>query len=162
MKNLKREESDYMPDIKGDPRDFYEPVYTIGVAAAKLGVSVHTLRLYETEGLIIPYKTDSGRRLYSDLELEKVKCIKKMIQEEGLNFEGIRRLLAFVPCFKLRKCNTSHGAKCPAYNIKTRPCWATEEKCADPYPSCRDCPVYRKIVSCEDVQNLVYRSFCQS
>ena len=43
MKNLKREESEYMPDIKGDPRDFYEPVYTIGVAAAKLGVSVHTL-----------------------------------------------------------------------------------------------------------------------
>lgn len=161
MKAVK-DESDYNPDVNRDSRDFYEPVYTIGVAAAKLGVSVHTLRLYEAEGLIITHKTETGRRLYSDLELEKVKCIKKMIQEEGLNFEGIRRLLAFIPCFKLRKCNSKYGKTCNAYNISTKPCWATTEKCIDPYPTCRDCPVYRKIVSCEDVQNLVYSSFCRS
>ena len=158
MKNLKNEPHETDRDL----RDFYEPVYTIGIAASKLGVSVHTLRLYETEGLIVTYKTATGRRLYSDLELEKVKCIKKMIQEEGLNFEGIRRLLAFIPCFKLRKCRSKQGKRCNAYNISTQPCWATEEKCVDPYPSCRDCPVYRKIVSCEDVQNLVYNSFCRS
>ncbi len=161
MKTIK-DETEYMPEIKGDPRDFYEPVYTIGVAAQKLGVSVHTLRLYETEGLIIPFKTDTGRRLYSDLEIEKVKCIKKMIQEEGLNFEGIRRLLAFVPCFKLRNCSSKQGNSCSAFNMTTRPCWATEEKCHDPYPSCRDCPVYKKIVSCEDVEKLIYSSFCKS
>ena len=153
---------DEMPDESRYTRDFYEPVYTIGVAAQKLGVSVHTFRLYETEGLIIPFKTDTGRRLYSDLEIEKVKCIKKMIQEEGLNFEGIRRMLAFIPCFKLRKCTSRQGKNCAAFNMKTRPCWATEEKCHDPFPSCRDCPVYKKIVSCEDVQNLVYSSFCRT
>jgi predicted site-specific integrase-resolvase len=32
----------------------YEPIYTIGPAAQKLGISVPTLRLYEKEGLIIP------------------------------------------------------------------------------------------------------------
>jgi len=160
--NTIKDESEYTPEVNRDSRDFFEPVYTIGVAAAKLGVSVHTLRLYETEGLIITHKTPTGRRLYSDLELEKVKCIKKMIQEEGLNFEGIRRLLAFVPCFKLRKCSSKHGTLCRAYNISTKPCWATAEKCMDPYPTCRDCPVYRKIVSCDDVQNLVYSSFCKT
>ena len=160
--NKIKNESDYTPELTNYSRDFYEPVYTIGVAASKLGVSVHTLRLYETEGLIITYKTPTGRRLYSDLELEKVKCIKKMIQEEGLNFEGIRRLLAFVPCFKLRECASKHGTLCKAYKIRTKPCWATEEKCLDPYPSCRDCPVYQKIVSCEDVEKLVYSSFCKS
>ncbi len=160
--NTLKDESDYNPDINRDSRDFFEPVYTIGVAAAKLGVSVHTLRLYEIEGLIITHKTSTGRRLYSDLELEKVKCIKKMIQNEGLNFEGIRRLLAFIPCFKMRKCSSKHGALCNAYMIRTKPCWATEEKCLDPYPSCRDCPVYKKIVSCEDVEKLVYSSFCKS
>jgi MerR family transcriptional regulator/heat shock protein HspR len=161
MKPLK-DESGYTPEIKGYPRDFYEPIYTIGVASQKLGVSVHTLRLYEAEGLIIPFKTGTGRRLYSDLEIEKVKCIKKMIQEEGLNFEGIRRLLAFVPCFKLRKCKSKNGKLCEAFQMQTRPCWATEEKCFDPHPSCRDCSVYRRIVSCDDVQNLVYSSFCRS
>jgi len=139
-------------------RDFYEPVYTIGVAATKLGVSVHALRLYEAEGLLIPFKTETGRRLYSDLELEKTRCLKKMIQEEGLNFEGIRRILAFVPCWKLRKCGSRNGSECPAYNVRTRPCWASNEKCLHPYPSCRDCPVYRGIVSCEDVHDLVYSS----
>ena len=73
-------------------RKFTEPIYTIGVAAGKLSISVHTLRLYEAEGLIIPFRTETGRRIFSDLELEKVKCIRSMIQEEGLNFEGIRRI----------------------------------------------------------------------
>ncbi len=159
--NKIKDNSENSHEIDRNSKRFFEPVYTIGVAASILGVSVHTLRLYETEGLIITHKTPTGRRLYSDLEIEKVKCIKKMIQGEGLNFEGIRRLLAFVPCFKLRKCGSKHGTMCKAYNINTRPCWATEEKCFDPYPTCRDCPVYRKIVSCEDVEKLVYSSFCR-
>ena len=52
---------------------FYEPVYTPAVVANKLHLSTHTLRLYEAEGLIIPCRTNTGRRLYSDVELEKIK-----------------------------------------------------------------------------------------
>lgn len=140
-------------------RDFYEPVYTIGVASTKLGLSVHTIRLYEAEGLIIPFKTETGRRLFSDLELEKIKCIKKMIQEEGMNFEGLRRMLAFIPCWKLRDCSPETIEQCVRTGeVRKRPCWSTDEKCLHPYPSCRECPVYRSIVSCEDVQALVYDS----
>ena len=111
-------------------RSLIEPVYTIGVAAAKLNVSVHSLRQYEREGLILPFKTASGRRLYSDLELKKVRCIKRMIQEDGLNFEGIRRLLALVPCWILRNCSQKHRDACRAYHRAERPCWDTEEKCS--------------------------------
>ena len=140
---------------ESDNRRFTEPVYTIGIAAKKVGVSVHTLRLYESEGLIIPHKTETNRRLYSDLEIEKVKCIRSMIQDEGLNFEGIRRMLSLAPCWKLRECNSNQGKDCKAYLVRTRPCWATEEKCINPLPSCRDCPVYNKLVHCEDIQNLI-------
>ncbi len=136
-------------------RSFYEPVYTIGVAANKIGMTVHLLRLYEQEGLIIPFKTKTGRRLYSDLELEKVKCIRSMIKDSGLNFEGIRRIVSLVPCWKLRNCNSDEGRQCHAYMDRTTACWASEEKCLDPLPSCRDCAVYRKIASCEDVQRLI-------
>jgi len=140
-------------------RDFYEPVYTIGVASTKLGLSVHTIRLYEAEGLVLTYKTETGRRLLSDLELEKIKCIKKMIQEEGMNFEGLRRMMAFIPCWKLRDCSPETVDKCVrSGEVRKRPCWSTEEKCLHPLPSCRECDVYRKIVSCEDVQALVYES----
>lgn len=141
-------------DIKKG-RAFTEPVYTIGIAAEKSGLSVHTLRLYEAEGLIIPAKTSTGRRLYSDLELEKIKCIHSMIQDDGLNFVGIRRLLGLVPCWKLRKCKSNEGKNCKASQKRTRPCWATSEKCIDPYPSCRDCPVYQGLVHCTDVERYI-------
>ncbi len=139
-------------------RDSNEPVYTIGVAAMKLGISVHSLRQYENEGLIIPFKTPTGRRLYSDLEMEKIICIKDMIQSQGLNFEGIRRMMAMVPCWRLRNCSESTKNKCKVLKNKTRPCWASEEKCTHPLPSCRDCAVYRKIVHCDDILPLIYGS----
>ena len=66
---------------------YYEPIYAIGFAAKKLQVSIPSLRQYEFEGLILSSKTDTGRRIYSEMEIDKVKCIKKMIQKHGLNFE---------------------------------------------------------------------------
>jgi len=138
------------------PKDYYEPVYTIGVAAAKLGISVYSFRQYEDEGLIIPHKTPTGRRLYSDLELEKIKCIKDMIQKEGLNFAGIRRMLAMIPCWKVRKCPSGKKRNCLAFRDSKRPCWSTTSKCEHPMPSCRDCPVYRKVVHCDEVLNLIF------
>ena len=139
-----------------DKRSLIEPVYTIGVAAGKLNVSVHSLRQYEREGLILPFKTPSGRRLYSELELKKVRCIKRMIQEDGLNFEGIRRLMALVPCWELRNCSLKQQEACRAYHRAERPCWDTEEKCSHPLASCRDCPVYQETADCSDLKRLIY------
>lgn len=133
-----------------------EPVYTIGVAAMKLGISVHSFRQYEHEGLIIPFKTPTGRRLYSDVDLEKVVCIKMMIQKEGLNFAGIRRIMAMIPCWKLKNCPEGTRAICLAFKDKRGPCWASEQKCAHPLPSCRDCPVYQEIVHCDDILPLLH------
>lgn len=133
-----------------------EPVYTIGVAADRLNISVHSLRQYEREGLILTHKTPTGRRLYSDLELEKIRCIKEMIQEQGLNFEGIRRLMSLIPCWKLRDCKKEVKEACYPFKDKTRPCWSSEQKCAHPLPDCRDCPVYRKMVHCDDLKSFIY------
>lgn len=120
-----------------------------------LKVSVHSLRQYEREGLILPYKTESGRRLYSELELEKVRCIRHMIHEKGLNFAGIRHLLALVPCYSLRECPRDVRKSCPLHQDPGSPCWSRPEACANPFPSCRECPVYRGLVSCRDIQRAV-------
>ncbi len=136
--------------------NYYDPVFTIGIASEKLGISTHSFRQYENEGLILSYKTKTGRRRYSQMELDKVKCIKKMIKEQGLNFEGIRQLMAIIPCWKLRKCGTKTMEKCRFYENRLRPCWSTEEKCSNPLPDCRDCDVYRKLISCEDIKKLIY------
>lgn len=143
--------------MKIPERSFTEPIYTIGVASDRLNISPHSLRQYEQEGLILTHKTPTGRRLYSDLEIEKIRCIKRMLQEEGLNFEGIRRLLALAPCWKLRKCPNKQRESCAAFKNMKRPCWATEEKCSHPYPSCRDCPVYQRIVHCGDLEDLLFK-----
>lgn len=132
------------------------PNYSIGQAAKIAGVSVHLLRVYEREGLIIPERTASGRRRYSDLELEKIACIRKMIQEYGLNFAGIRRLLALLPCWKLRDCESETRKVCEAANVTERPCWATEEKCAHPLESCRDCIVYRSVTDCDQLKPFIF------
>ncbi|MHC5081497.1 MAG: MerR family transcriptional regulator [Planctomycetota bacterium] len=39
-----------------------DPVMSIGTLSKKLGLSVSALRKYETGGLLIPHRTDSGHR----------------------------------------------------------------------------------------------------
>ena len=63
-----------------------EPKYTISTAARMAGLSVHTLRKYEREGLIIPFQKDSKQRLYSDLDLERLNCIVKTISEDKIKY----------------------------------------------------------------------------
>ena len=136
---------------------FYEPVYTPAVAAKKLGISTHSLRLYEAEGLLIPYRTETGRRLYSNLEMEKVKSIRNMIQNQGNNFEGIRRLLALAPCWKIRGCSLDQWKVCTKDNTIGMPCWATEEKCGEQHvTTCRECPVYTKLITYEDIIEFIH------
>ncbi|MGB9664543.1 MAG: MerR family transcriptional regulator [Ignavibacteria bacterium] len=59
------------------------PKYKISEAAKILGISVHTLRMYEREGLIIPYKKSTKQRVYSDEDIDRLKCIRNAINEEN-------------------------------------------------------------------------------
>jgi len=134
---------------------YTDPVYGIGLAASRLGLTVHSLRQYEAEGLIIPFKTPSGRRIYSELELEKIRCIKSMIQEKGLNFEGIRQMLSLIPCWKLRKCPASVRDACKVRASRNGPCWQAGGHCRKGIQDCRNCAVYRGLSSCEDIKRLL-------
>ena len=87
----------------------------------------------------------------------KIHALKQKNKlENGMNYEGIRRMLALVPCWRLRNCDQGEQDRCAAFHNSSRPCWATEEKCANPLPSCRDCAVYRKTIDCDDVKKLIY------
>src|SRR5512139_4055648 len=58
----------------GMPRNI--PLYTIGTAARILGISVHTIRMYERNGLIVPHKTDSRQKRYAESDIERLHCIR--------------------------------------------------------------------------------------
>lgn len=52
-----------------------------------------TLRKYERLGLLRPARTGS-MRVYSHEEIERLRLIKRLVDEEGVNLAGVQRLLA--------------------------------------------------------------------
>ncbi len=137
--------------------DIYEPIFTIGVIARKLNVAVQTLRMYEQEGLILPYKTPTGRRLYSLHDLDRLHCIRKLITEDGLNINGIKRLLSLIPCWEFKGGLDEDCKSCPAYYEAVAPCWVIQNvgnKCRG--QDCRTCPVYRMNLSCAKMKEVIY------
>ena len=53
-----------------------------------------TLRKYERLGLVQPTRTIGDMRLYSREELERIKLIKRLVDEAGINLAGVQRLLS--------------------------------------------------------------------
>jgi MerR family transcriptional regulator/heat shock protein HspR len=102
--------------------DDNRPVYTIGTAAELLNVHPRTLRLYEQGGLLKPARRNN-RRFYTNNDLRWIKCIRYLIHERGLNQEGLRRLLALIPCWEIKGCPLEDSSKCPAYFNRSAPCW---------------------------------------
>ena len=62
-------------------------------AAQMVGVSPAVLRAWEADGVIEPDRTASGYRLYSLSDINRLRLVRDLIQREGLNPAGVRRLL---------------------------------------------------------------------
>jgi MerR family transcriptional regulator/heat shock protein HspR len=120
-----------------------EAVISIGTAAKMLKLSVSALRKYEKEGLLIYGRSEAGRRLLSRSDIHRIKIIRRMINEIGLNMEGIRRLLALLPCWTLKPCSDEEKEKCSAFLDPVGPCWMLDEtECARKRTDCSKCNVY--------------------
>ncbi len=132
------------------------PLFTIGVAAGLVGVSVHTLRMYENEGLIIPLRTETQRRMYSQQDIERLSCIRKMLEERGLNIAGIRALMSMVPCWEMKPCSEGDRVGCEAFHEPSAPCWAVKTKgdlCQE--LDCRTCHVYQSTNTCHNMKTFL-------
>jgi MerR family transcriptional regulator, heat shock protein HspR len=71
-----------------------QDIFLISVAAERLGMHPQTLRKYERLGLIQPSRTIGSMRLYSREELERLRLIKHLVDELGINLAGVQRLLS--------------------------------------------------------------------
>ncbi len=69
------------------------PKYMIGVAAEIVGMHPQTLRMYEARGLVRPRRTAGGTRLYSDLELQRLRRITELASGLGLSLQGVEHVL---------------------------------------------------------------------
>ena len=68
--------------------------YFISTAARLLGMHPQTLRKYERLGLIQPTRTIGSMRLYSREELERLRLIKRLVDDAGINLAGVQRLMS--------------------------------------------------------------------
>lgn len=67
--------------------------YKIAEAARMAGVSPSTLRLWESQGLVEPVRTESGQRLYESAHVERLKRVSWLRTGKGLNPAAIRETL---------------------------------------------------------------------
>ena len=82
------------PNTPGGQTIEVEGVYIISVAARILDMHPQTLRKYERLGLINPGRTIGMLRLYSTEDIEKVRLIRYLSDELGLNLAGVQFALA--------------------------------------------------------------------
>ncbi|MGV9827247.1 MULTISPECIES: heat shock protein transcriptional repressor HspR [unclassified Gordonia (in: high G+C Gram-positive bacteria)] len=92
---MAREEFERGFDTSGFDREFEESgaTFMISVAAQLAGMHAQTLRTYDRLGLVTPQRTSGGGRRYSTRDVEVLREIQRLSQEEGVNLAGIKRII---------------------------------------------------------------------
>jgi len=86
---------------------YTEPLFVISVAARLVAMHPQTLRKYEREGLIAPSRTTGNLRLYSDSDIERLRQVKYLVEERGLNLAGVQ--LALELTRRVRELRSRHA-----------------------------------------------------
>ena len=69
-------------------------VLFISTASRMLGMHPQTLRKYERLGLVRPNRTVGSMRLYAQEQIDRLRLIKYMVDELGINLSGVQHLLS--------------------------------------------------------------------
>ena len=69
-------------------------LYIISVAARLLEMHPQTLRKYERVGLVNPSRTVGMLRLYSQRDISRLRLIKHLVEDLGINLAGVEFLLS--------------------------------------------------------------------
>ena len=69
------------------------PVFVISVAAELSGMHPQTLRQYDRLGLVTPGRSGGGGRRYSSRDVDLLREVQRLSQEEGVNLAGIKRVI---------------------------------------------------------------------
>jgi MerR family transcriptional regulator/heat shock protein HspR len=69
------------------------PVFVISVAAELAGMHPQTLRQYDRLGLVTPGRAGGGGRRYSPRDVELLREVQRLSQQDGVNLAGIKRII---------------------------------------------------------------------
>lgn len=138
------------------------PLYPIRTAAKMLNISVHTLRMYEKEGLILPFKKETSHRLYSESDIDRLACIRRAINEYKISIAGIKTIYSLIPCWNITNCSDKDKANCDAFKNHSEPCWTFEHTsniCSEMI--CRNCQVYQQYSECGQIKESIKQITCE-
>ena len=82
----------------GAPVGLDKPIYTISVASEILETHPRTLMMYEHLGLVVPHRTSTNRRRYSQRDVLTLQAIQRLTRRHGLNLNGARYV---IQCLRL-------------------------------------------------------------
>lgn len=98
------------PDNLPDRLDPDAPIFVISVAAQLAEMHPQTLRGYDRLELVVPRRTRGRGRRYSLRDIARLRHIQHLSQAEGINLEGIRRVLALETELEALRDQVSHLA----------------------------------------------------
>jgi MerR family transcriptional regulator, heat shock protein HspR len=79
--------------LKSMPHNEDEPVYVISVAARLAGLPCWVLRVLDDQEIVVPRRTDSNRRLYSDADIRTLARVRHLTEERHVNIAGVKVIL---------------------------------------------------------------------
>jgi MerR family transcriptional regulator/heat shock protein HspR len=68
------------------------PIYVISTAAELSGLHPQTLRQYDRLGLVSPDRAPGRGRRYSARDIERLREVQRLSQDEGVNLAGIKHI----------------------------------------------------------------------
>jgi MerR family transcriptional regulator/heat shock protein HspR len=81
------------PLMAVNPRESESRTFLISVAAELAGMHAQTLRTYDRLGLVSPSRTSGGGRRYSQNDVDLLREVQRLSQDEGVNLAGIKRII---------------------------------------------------------------------
>ncbi|HJN04986.1 MAG TPA: MerR family transcriptional regulator [Bacteroidales bacterium] len=133
-----------------------DPVFTLNIASRLSETPAHSIRQYIDKGLLLPFVTKTGRHLFSEVDITRLKSIKNYLNDHGLNIAGIKAIYSLIPCWAIKKCSLSERNNCGAYSSIATPCWEASNKsfiCLN--TDCRECEIYRIPENSKDLKDII-------
>lgn len=126
-------------------------LYTIGTVAELIGEHPETLRVWEKNELIFPNR-EGYQRKYSNNDVKRLKFIKYMMDEKGLNIAGVKQLTSMYSCWYKKNCKGGVPKNSEIVVNEAKPCWKIEGTYClaanDKAEWCNSCEMVKNCIRC--------------
>lgn len=126
-------------------------LYTIGTVAELIGEHPETLRVWERNDLLRPNRKGYQRK-YSNNDLKRLKFIKYLMHEKGLNIAGVKQLTSMYSCWYKQNCQGGAVQNSLTPVNESKPCWKFEGTyclvASDKAEMCNSCDILKKYSGC--------------